>query len=56
LDGLSFARRAAFWVAGESDNRAVYSWMDDYCAANVTKTVFDGADQLFSQRTVSHKP
>ena len=56
LDGLSFARKAAFWKTGESDNLAVYSWMDTYCAANVTKTVFEGANQLFDQRASTSRP
>ena len=56
LDGLSLANKAAFWEIGEGDERTVYSWMDAYCTANVTKTVFVGAEQLFVQRTGSHEP
>ena len=50
LDGLSFAKNTAFWGIGDTDNRAVYSFIDTYCDSNSDKTIFAAANLLFGQR------
>ena len=56
LSGQAFWSNKEFWGGKDRlDNESVFLWMDNYCRANPLKTIADGADILFEERTKGKK-
>lgn len=54
LSGIASGVGKDFWGAegvDGLDNESVYLWMDNYCKANPSRNIAEGADRLFSQRS-----
>ena len=53
LNGMSMASNAEFWRARDTQisRESAWLWIDNYCQANPLNMVFQGAYQLFRDRS-----
>lgn len=63
LDGFSLGAQLDFWGIAESGRltpSAAFFWMDNYCKADPTSSILEGAHKLIQERrhtlTTAQKP